>query len=439
MLCLLVFFQARRIGHDSRAVGLAQRRLDRGQPVQLEPALPLLELGVRDGGHQRAVRVVEQLGADEVLEEAPLRAGRLQALQVAVEVEPGERIAAVQVGGHRREEHAQRVGEPGVGAFALFELQVMDGGVDLRRVDALAGQPIERVEHDALHLLGVLGRDALQSGTEDRLLVVVVKSASVGERAAQARVYERLAQGRAGVGQQHLGEHFHGEGPKRIRARHRHPGGQRLRLAVVVLARCGGVRLRGRRRPHQAGDVWNRRIDLNPLEPRQGGALDHLKRGLQRLVAIRVKARVARVVVAPVKEAQLLPGEVRDVLRIATRNVLVGKSLEQRLPNRAIDRGARGGERSLHLVEDDALVAKTALGVGRILELEADPFLLERILGEMREEGGVQVHVEQVPEVLRVAGAEQVHRPVGAGERIHERGERAPGHAEERVPDRKAL
>ena len=139
------------------------------------------------------------------------------------------------------------------------------------------------------------------------------------------------------------------------------------------------------------------------------------------------------------KAAQLLPGEVRDVLRIATRNVLVGKSLEQRLPNRAIDRGARGGERSLHLVEDDALVAKTALGVGRILELEADPFLLERILGEMREEGGVQVHVEQVPEVLRVAGAEQVHRPVGACERVHERGERAPGHAEERVADRKAL
>src|SRR2546422_4091730 len=34
-----------------------------------EPALPLLELGVRDGGHQRAVRVVEQLGADEVLED----------------------------------------------------------------------------------------------------------------------------------------------------------------------------------------------------------------------------------------------------------------------------------------------------------------------------------------------------------------------------------
>ena len=148
---------------------------------------------------------------------------------------------------------------------------------------------------------------------------------------------------------------------------------------------------------------------------------------------------VARVVVTSVELLQVVPGQVGDVLRIATRHVRVGQSWEQRLADRAVDGRAWRGERALHLVEHDALVSEAAVRVGGVLELEADPLLLERVLRQLWEEGRVQVHVEEVLEILRVPCAEQVHRPVGAGERIHEGGERPAGHAEEGISHRESL
>src|SRR5438093_101435 len=58
---------------------------------------------------------------------------------------------------------------------------------------------------------------------------------------------------------------------------------------------------------------------------------------------------------------------------------------------------------------------------------------------ESREEGRVEVDLEEVLVVPGVAGAEQVHRPVGARERVHECREGAAGHAEEGVADRETL
>ena len=94
-------------------------------------ALPLLQLGVGHDCQQRAVLVVEQLGADEVLEEPPFDTRPVQVLEIRVEFQRRERIPSVEIGGHRREQHAQRVRETGVAAFALLEFQVVDRGVDL--------------------------------------------------------------------------------------------------------------------------------------------------------------------------------------------------------------------------------------------------------------------------------------------------------------------
>ena len=167
--------------------------------------------------------------------------------------------------------------------------------------------------------------------------------------------------------------------------------------------------------------------------------LDCLEGSLQVLVAVRVKARVARVVVARVEIAEHLPCEVWDVLRITTGDMRIGQAWEQRLADGAVDRGVRSGERALHLIEDDALVAEAAVWIGWVLELVADSLLLECVFAQEREEGSVEVDLEQVGEILRVARAEEVHRPVAARERVHESRQRPARHTEERVSHRKLL
>ena len=99
----------------------------------------------------------------------------------------------------------------------------------------------------------------------------------------------------------------------------------------------------------------------------------------------------------------------------------------------------RRRQRALHLVEDHSLVTKSALGVSWILELEANAFLLEGVLGQEREKSGVEVDEQEVEIVLGVAGAERIRGCVRARQGIHEGRERPSGHGEERVADGKAL
>ena len=91
--------------------------------------------------------------------------------------------------------------------------------------------------------------------------------------------------------------------------------------------------------------------------------------------------------------AELLPGEVGDVLGVAARDERVGEAGEQRRPDRALHGRLRRRQGSLHLVEHDALVTETAFGVVGNLVLVADSLLLEGILGQGGKEGRVQVHV----------------------------------------------
>src|SRR5207302_7271248 len=95
------------------------------QALQLSLALPLLQLRVGHDREQRAMRVVEQLGLDQVFEESALLTRLLEVLEVFVEIESAEGVAAIEVTGHRGEEHAKRVGEAGVGALPLLELAVV--------------------------------------------------------------------------------------------------------------------------------------------------------------------------------------------------------------------------------------------------------------------------------------------------------------------------
>src|SRR6202171_3700642 len=117
----------------------------------------------------------------------------------------------------------------------------------------------------------------------------------------------------------------------------------------------------------------------------------------------------------------------------------VCEARKQRAADSPLHGRLRRSQRALHLVEDHSLVAQSALWIVRLLELETNAFLLERVFGQPREESRVEIDVEEVHEVFRVARAEEVHRPVGACPGITEGGERAARHAEERVPYRGSM
>ena len=87
--------------------------------------------------------VVQQLFLDERLEESALLAFVLEAGAVRVEVERAVRVATVVVGRKAAEEHLQRVREAGVGPLALLELEVVDGGIEMRLVEAVLDQSLE--------------------------------------------------------------------------------------------------------------------------------------------------------------------------------------------------------------------------------------------------------------------------------------------------------
>ena len=108
-------------------------------------------------------------------------------------------------------------------------------------------------------------------------------------------------------------------------------------------------------------------------------------------------------VVDGVELAKLLPREVGDVLGVAARDVLVRQAWEEGAAHYSLHGRLGRGEGALHLVEDDALVAQAAFGVRWVLELEADAFLFEGVLVESWEKGRVEVDLEEVLEVLRVA------------------------------------
>ena len=169
---------------------------------------------------------------------------------------------------------------------------------------------------------------------------------------------------------------------ERVRAGDRDPGDEGLALSRGVFALSRRIRLDGSDGLGETLHVRNRGVDGESLKAREGVLFDGGQRFFQVPVAVRVKVGVAGVVVLGVKLSQLGPCEIRNVLGVSSRYVRVSQAGEQRPPEIALHGCLRRRQRALHLVEDHALVAKTALGVARILELEADALLFEGVLGE---------------------------------------------------------
>ena len=173
-------------------------------------------------------------------------------------------------------------------------------------------------------------------------------------------------------------------------------------------------------------------LSIQCLKTLQHRRLKNLLMCLCRHVAEGQENRVAGVIVLGIEVPQLLIGEVGYVLRVAAAIKVIGVRRKQLVTESIPQNRGRGGHRALHFIEHHALKYQRLAAVV-VLELNPVPLLREIEGVQSREKHRVQIHIQQVAEILSVLRGEGVGRPVRAGEGVHERVQRSAQHHEKRI------
>ena len=173
-------------------------------------------------------------------------------------------------------------------------------------------------------------------------------------------------------------------------------------------------------------------LSIQSLKTPQHRRLKNLLMCLCRHVAKGQENRVARVIVLGVEISQLLIGEVGYVLRVAAAIEMIGVGRKQLVTESIPKNRGCGGHGALHLIEYDALEYQRLAAVV-VLKLNSVTFLREIEGVQSREKHRVQIHIQQVAEILSVLRGEGVGRPVRAGEGVHKRIQRSAQHHEKRI------
>ena len=179
--------------------------------------------------------------------------------------------------------------------------------------------------------------------------------------------------------------------------------------------------------------VPHRQLDIQLVEPLQGLLFELLVVLVRGNIAVGGKNRVARVVVVLVELHQVIVAEVYDVVRLTATVVVVGGRREQVAGQVLPQLGSGRTHGPLHFVIDHAPVHQVAGRVVRLVELQAMAFLGKVQRVQPGEEYRIQVHRQQVVEVLAVHAGERVGGPVAAGKGVHKGVQGTPDHHEKRV------
>ncbi len=336
----------------------------------------------------------------------------------------GERILVVDVvkratvvvepGGHgdHREGHAVGVAAPV--ALAHVELRLGEGRGELVARDAVLGEVGAGRLEERAELLGAAGLDAAQGKHRLRLQDAVDEGAVevVGEPGVEDHALERrLVRAAEGV-QQHV---------------HREHAGTLARLADHIGDAGLGVALGGRHLDaHGRGrDGGLKREGVRRAGPALLGAEEALvyegELALDIHVSVEHGVAVGQVVVARVGIEELLVGERGDGARVSARLEAVGGVRVERARKRLVEHIVRIGERTLHLVEDHAVVGEFCLGA-LALDLEMPALLLKdaRAGVDGRVQHRVEIDAHEVLEVGGIGGGHGVHGLVGEGEGVEE-------------------
>ena len=185
--------------------------------------------------------------------------------------------------------------------------------------------------------------------------------------------------------------------------------------------------------------IPHRQLDVLSLEPLQCQLFKPVVMLPRRDIAVGGKDGVARVVVVAIELLQILVAQVYDVVGLATAVVVISRGREQ-MTRQVLPQLGRGrAHGALHFVVDHATVDQLGLRVVRRRELQAVALLGKIQWVQPCEKHRIEIHRQQVVEVLAVHAGKRVSRPVAAGERIHEGVQRPANHHEKRIANRVLL
>ena len=381
--------------------------------------------------------VIEKVCLDLPFQEWTFGDLLLETLKIGIQLQNAFRVAAVQPASDDGQQQFQTIRVGRVDDLLAMKFNLVDGGCDQFGVDFILNQPFEHIQDNFFNGLGALFTDILESACKQGVPVFGVVTGYIAECAAQARIHQRLAQGRTGIAQQDLFQDRQDQDFEGIVDIAGQPGQTDLAFAGRVLAGRQGVSVACRSGfgpARLAGDIG---LWIDGVEVSHDTVCDDRQVVFEGQVAVGVEIGVAGMVMALVKGDQLGMGQSRNRRRITARIVAVGcvgiHGVEQRAAHHLI--GRRHG--AFHFVVHHTFVYKAvAAGIRVRFELQAVTLLLETQPINGREKRGVQIDLHQVVVVLGVLGGEGIHGPVGGRKGVHEGAQAAFEHGEKGIADR---
>ena len=417
---LLACLERGRVGDDGLNLFRRHGRFGRVELFPLFGCQPVVMRRVRFGHHGQAMRVVEQVGADEATQEAGVFGqAALDHGQRQLVAQRLERVAAVVPILQGAHVEAQPTREGTGVILAQAELNGIERRFDHVRIDAVGRKLFQRFDDQRLDFGRVAAGDPLHGHAEGGLAHVAAQPAA--DIFAETGVDQGLAQRRGLRADDGIAEHAQRHAQRRVGH-----FGQRPVDVDHTLARQVGFAV-GAKGDAQLPRAGKGRVQRHHRVDRIGvERVQHLRQDAQPLfrivVAVEEDLRVGGVVVCLVERHELLVGELRDHRRVAAGVQPVGVVREEPLAGRAAQDRVRRRVDALHLVEDDATIGQRCV---RRFQLVVPTFLAQVVRRDERVKDRVQVDLDQVVEVLQVGARHRVGRLVGRGEGV-EKGVQRP-------------
>ena len=418
------------VGHGLRQLRLIQPRPHLSQYGCFIRRFARSLLGVSAQGHGGAVGIIDKQPAD-FLRKVPLRRLVLERLQRILEMQRFQRVSAMQPIAQGVEHVANAARHRAGVVFAQRELERIGRRCQLIGAEPFLGDLFERLENERLDLAGISRVNALHAKAGHGLAQSQTDP-TTGHPLAQPAFGQGLAQGCCGIARQQIAQHAMRQRFGTLRRRIDHPVDRHH--AVPRLARFLGTRIGTYQLP--------RRVEPG-LQPHFGVNLDALKLAeicvqdgqalIRRVVARKERPRIGGVIVNLMKALELLVGEVRDRLGVTARALAISRVRIERALRQIAHHRIGGRKRTLHLIEHDALVDQRRRA---IIELIVPAFLPENVFGQQRKEHRVEIHIDQVVEILEVLAGHRISGLVRKGHGVEERILAALEQFHERLLDR---
>mmetsp|Transcript_4276 Transcript_4276/g.6879 ORF Transcript_4276/g.6879 Transcript_4276/m.6879 type:complete len:372 (+) Transcript_4276:3541-4656(+) len=362
------------------------------------------------------MRIVHQIFLYQILENRfSIRQFLFEFRERFLEANPIPGRAVVDPLRHHAQHHRQALREAACIELAQAELVRVHGRLHRLRLEARAHQALQRLLDERLHFARVCALHALHAHREGALQQLVAEAAA-RHALSQLRLRQSLAQGGGGGAQQQVVQHAQRHLLFRRQlllvqqpVQRDHVFGLHARShgeAHLHALRLGQTGLQG----HLGGDGDG--VELAQVAVQQAQALHGV------VVAVEEHAAVRRVVVGGVEGLELVERQVGDLEGVAAAVHAVRVLGEERALRGSAHDGIGGAVHALHLVVHHALDGERSLRA--LVQLVVPALLLQhlRVVDGARVQHCVQVHVDQVVEVLRVRRRHWIAGSVWISERI---------------------